>query len=65
MTSRYTFIQRYGEMLGRPNYQIYAEQDQALKDGAPTNAVFRRVDGSWAVTEEVVDLDSRKYLGLE
>jgi hypothetical protein len=45
----YKAIVRWGKLLGSFPYYIKAEQEQAAKENAPLDAIFRRDDGTWAL----------------
>jgi hypothetical protein len=61
----YPYIVAWGRMMGSHRPYIRQQVEQARADGAPPNAIYRRDDGTWAITEEILRGDTRRQLGLD
>lgn len=53
LDERYPEIRKWGNELGSFNYYIENQQLQAEADGAPSDAVYRRDNGTWATRSEI------------
>lgn len=49
----YTKLAQFGEMLGRSQKEISADQELASLEGAPLDAVSRLDDGNWITAETI------------
>jgi hypothetical protein len=58
----YIAIRRWGIMLGSMRYYIDDQVNQARKDKAPQDAIYKRDNGTWARLRDIKDLDKRTDL---
>lgn len=49
----YVYIRAWGQMLGSNQSYIDDEVGRARADGAPSNATYRRQDGTWSCFTDV------------
>lgn len=63
-SNRYPYIQLWGKFLHSLDYFIEDQQELAAREHAPHNAIYRKDDGTWVTTDEVMNFDARKALGL-
>lgn len=61
----YPYIRAWGKLLGSFHYYVREQVEQARADRAPTNATHRKVDGTWATTDDITRAETRRQLGLE
>src|SRR2546423_935913 len=65
MTSNdYPFVRAWGQIMGSHLYYIDHQVDLAREAQAPPDAIYRRDDGTWATTDEILRSDTRR-LGLD
>ncbi|HET7713883.1 MAG TPA: hypothetical protein VFK94_06610 [Patescibacteria group bacterium] len=63
-TEDYKWIRAWGRLLGSRAYYIIDQVEQARKDHAPENAIYRKDDGTWATTDDITSEVTRYNLGL-
>lgn len=56
----YLAIRLWGQKLGSYGYYIEDQVNQARKDNAPQDAIYKRDNGTWARLSDIKDLDKRK-----
>lgn len=61
----YVYIRKWGYMLGSTHWYIDEQVELARRDGAPQNATYRNVDGTWHTTDAITNNLTRVNLGLE
>lgn len=49
----YVMIRAWGQFMGSYAYSTRAELATAHEDKAPTNAIYKREDGTWATIDDV------------
>ena len=60
MTSNdYPFIRAWGRIMGSHRDYIDHQVELAREDQAPPDAIYRRDDGTWATTDEILRSDTR------
>ena len=64
VTRDYTMVWAWGTLLHSERWYVAQQVEQAREDGAPQDAVYRRGNGTWATTDDVVNEDTRERLGL-
>ena len=57
--SKYRHIVAWGKLLGSYPYYIEMQVDEAIKDNAPANAIYKAQDGTWHTYEGITNPDSR------
>ena len=62
--TEYSYIRRWGKLIGAATEYIDHRVSQARNEGAPTNAVYRNLDGQWLTTDDVLLPETRAALGL-
>jgi hypothetical protein len=66
MTSNdYPFIRAWGRIMGSHRDYIDHQVELARQDQARPDAIYRRDDGTWATTDEILRSDTRRRLGLD
>jgi hypothetical protein len=60
----YPFIVMWGERLGSYAPYIDGQCLQAVADGAPANATYRRRDGSWSTLDDIVSPETCAAFGI-
>lgn len=61
----YTWIEKWGLLLGSFRYYICAEQQRAAEAGAPLNAIsYNDRTKQWSTTDDIKSNDARSRLGL-
>ena len=56
----YKFIRAWWKMLGSFSYFVKGEVEQARRDNAPQNAVYRNADGRWVTYDEITSERTRE-----
>ncbi len=56
----YKFIRAWCKMLGSFSYFVKNEVEQARRDNAPQNAVYRNADGRWVTYDEITSERTRE-----
>jgi hypothetical protein len=51
----YTAIYAWCQHLGSFGFYLTQQQRKAALEDAPLDAIFRRTDGGWATTDDIVD----------
>lgn len=63
LNKEYPAIRAWGEHLGSMAYYIKDQQQSAMDDDAPPNAIYKDVQlNQWRVVEDVKDLALRDWL---
>ena len=60
----YPYIRSWGRLVGAATEYIDHRVRQARDENAPTNAVYRNLDGQWLTTDDVLLPETRAALGL-
>ena len=60
---RYRWIEKWGEVSGRPRHEILALIWKAMLEGAPADAIYRDM-GGWKTITDVRDPATLSALGL-
>lgn len=61
----YEFIRKWENINKSSNHFIKRQIDIARKDGAPQNAIYKTLDGSWATADDIITSSMRKEFGLK
>lgn len=61
---KYPYIAPWNKRLGAFDAYIESQLIYAEEEGAPTNAIYRGQDGTWALADDVTNPDARADLGL-
>ena len=61
----YLWIRKWDEFRGSCASYVKEQVTLARAENAPKNAIYKRDDGCWATTDDVVDARTRFVLGLE
>ena len=59
----YPYIRAWGNWMGSTRHYIEHEVALAQKGGAPDNAIYREVDGTWVTADQIVYSETRQ--GIE
>lgn len=63
--SEYLMIEKWNQLMGAHAAHARTQQEVAANDGAPLNAIYKSIKGSrWVTTDEVMDAETRGFLGL-
>lgn len=54
LRSKYPFIVKWGQWHARLDWAIDKDLQLAYSDNAPTNAVYRRANGTWQTVEDLL-----------
>ena len=60
----YPYIRAWGRLIGAATEYIDHRVGQARQENAPTDAVYRNLDGQWLTTDDVLLPETRAALGL-
>lgn len=60
----YPWIVKWGTLLGSNFSFIEGEIQQAIADGAPLTATYRKHDGTWSTIDDISNPRTREQLGL-
>ncbi len=57
----YKHIQAWGESMGSFGYYIVAQQELAVKESAPLNAIYKDA-GGWRTADDIYDTSKREQI---
>jgi hypothetical protein len=60
--TEYRHIRAWGRMMGSRDYYIQDQIEQARKDKAPQDAIYRTSEGRWRVFSDVTRPDTRSTI---
>ena len=58
----YILIRAWGQYMGSQHYYVRDMVAIAHEDKAPTNAIFKRDDGSWAKVDDIKNRTTREHV---
>jgi hypothetical protein len=61
----YTYIVKWGRELGSMPYYIAEQCEQAHRDKAPLNAIYKNSEGRWETTDDLANNGIRVRMGLD
>jgi len=53
MSCSYTWVRRWGELLGSNQWYVDLQVERAQAENAPVDAIYRHHDGGWATLGDV------------
>jgi len=54
-TLKHKYVYAWGRYMDSMDYYIQDQLDEAEKDNAPANAIFKRKEGDWATMDSLDD----------
>lgn len=61
----YEWIRKWGHFMGSNASYIQDQVDQAEREHAPQNAIYRNQEGGWRTTDDITNRLTRHALGLD